>query len=438
MFCIFRGEPNKSDLTGFTALHHACKNGHENIVHYLVNFGCNIWALDNDFHTSLDIANINDKREIAQLLDMTHSKQETKNPKVVQGLKEKAVRDAEYNIKKYEKLQKEVDRYIKKQEKRAEGMNDFKAPTKNNIFKTLTMKIKGTQRLSNHKKFIQNSSSSNFSDLAIGTSKRGIAKKIAMKQISHEGGGAFETKDFGTSGKRTLSKLAPGTTVVQGSASDVMYLTNRENDIQGARPALANVFSGLNSIQKWKSDSNLLDEYDNTNDMEDDEQKPGIFNRPALGQISFLRTNAGMAGTFSGMGKGFKSASADELDSVDFRVNGFQNGFHNGEDRSSDENEDLIEQSNMHMQDVPWQADDLIDDDDDATPLVRFLESCDLSRYLHLFTKEDIDLSKLSLLTDKDLAELGLLMGPRRAIQDALKQRRDVLSQPRPIVDSYL
>jgi hypothetical protein len=90
------------------------------------------------------------------------------------------------------------------------------------------------------------------------------------------------------------------------------------------------------------------------------------------------------------------------------------------------------------MQDVPWQADDLIDDDDDATPLVRFLESCDLSRYLHLFTKEDIDLSKLSLLTDKDLAELGLLMGPRRAIQDALQQRRDVLSQPRPIVDSYL
>jgi hypothetical protein len=369
---------------------------------------------------------------------MTHSKQETKNPKVVQGLKEKAVRDAENNIKRYEKLQKEVDRYIKKQEKRAEGMNDFKAPTKNNIFKTLTMKIKGTQRLSNHNKFIQNSSSSNFSDLAIGTSKRGIAKKIAMKQISHEGGGAFETKDFGTSGKRTLSKLAPGTTVVQGSASDIMYLTNRENDIQGTRPALANVFSGLNSIQKWKSDSDLLDEYDNTNDMEDDEQKPGIFNRPALGQISFLRTNAGMAGTFSGMGKGFKSASTDELDNVDFPVNGFQNGFHNGEDRSSDENGDLIEQSNMHMQDVPWQADDLIDDDDDATPLVRFLESCDLSRYLHLFTKEDIDLSKLSLLTDKDLAELGLLMGPRRAIQDALQQRRDVLSQPRPIVDSYL
>jgi len=99
LFCIFRGEPNKSDLTGFTALHHACKNGHENIVHYLVNFGCNIWALDNDFHTSLDIANINDKKEIVQFLDMTHSKQETRNPKVVQGLKEKAVRDAEYNIK---------------------------------------------------------------------------------------------------------------------------------------------------------------------------------------------------------------------------------------------------------------------------------------------------------------------------------------------------
>lgn len=436
------GDPNKSDLTGFTALHHACKNGHENIVHYLVNFGCNIWALDNDFHTALDIANLNDKREIAMLLDMTHSKQEMKNPKVVQGLKEKAVTEAENNVKRYEKLQKEVDRYVKKQEKRAEKGNDFNAPTKNNFFKTLTMKLKGSQRLSNQKKFIQNSSSSNFSDLAIGTSKRGIAKKIAMKKMSSgEEGGAYDPKDIGTGGRRTLRSLAPGETIVQGSAADVMYLTNRENETQGSRPALSNVFSGLKSKNKWKSDSDLLDGYDNTNDIDEEDEKPGIFNRPTLGNISFLKSYAGMAGTFTGMSNGHRSSSVDELDGAEHAVNGYggyKNGLHNEDDKSSDENEDLVNPSITQMKDVPWHADDLIDDDDDATPLVRFLESCELSSYLHLFTNEDIDLSKLALLTDNDLVQLGLPMGPRRAIQHALKLRQDVLSEPRPIVDSYL
>lgn len=430
------GDHNKADLTGFTPLHHACKNGHENVVHYLVNFGCNIWALDNEYHTALDIANLYDRRDIAQFLDSTHSKQESKNPKVVQSLKEKATRDAENNVKRYERLQKEVDRYVKKQEKHREERenNDFKAPTKGGFFKTLTIKLKGSQRLANNKKFQQHSSSSNFSDLAIGTGKRGVAKKIAMKQMSQEGGGTYDPKEVGTSGRRTLRSLAPGSMLVQaGSASDVMYLTNRENDTQGIRPALNNVFTGMpSSKNKWKSDSDLLDS--GIDDVDEEEEKPGIFNRPMLGKISFLKSHTGMSGTFTGMTNGHRSASADDLDGIETVVNGYQNG----DDHSSSGSEDMQFASQTQMKDVPWEADEVIDDDDDATPLVRFLETCELSGYLHMFTKQDIDLSNLSLLTDGDLLDLGLPMGPRRAIQHALKQRQSVLSQPRPIVDSFL
>lgn len=421
-------------MTGFTCLHHACKNGHENIVHFLVNFGCNIWALDNDYHTALDIANLYDRGDIATFLDATHSKQEMKNPKVVQSLKEKATREVENNIKRYEKLQKEVDKIVRKQEKIREEMeNDFKPPSKGNIFKTLTLKFRGNNT-AQRQKFLQNASGqSNFSDLARGTAKRGIAKKIAMKQMSQDGNYA-EPKDFGTSGRRTLTSLAPGSKLVQGSASDVMYLTNRENETQGIRPALNNVFSGMpSSKNKWKSDSDLLDSgIDETDNGDDEEEKPGIFNRPMLGKISFLKSHTGMAGTFTGMSNGHRSASVDDLDGIEHVVN----GFHLADDESSMHG-DTNQMSTNQMKDVPWEE-EVIDDDDDATPLVRFLETCQLSGYLHLFTKEDIDLSQLTFLTDNDLVQLGLPMGPRRAIQHAIKRRQDVMSQPCPISDSFL
>ena len=52
---FFRGNPDKCDFLGNTALHCAAINGHMSCVTFLVSFGANIWALDNDFHTPLDV-----------------------------------------------------------------------------------------------------------------------------------------------------------------------------------------------------------------------------------------------------------------------------------------------------------------------------------------------------------------------------------------------
>jgi len=48
---IFRGDPDKTDHYGNTALHLSAARGHMPCVTFLVNFGVNIWAEDIDGHS---------------------------------------------------------------------------------------------------------------------------------------------------------------------------------------------------------------------------------------------------------------------------------------------------------------------------------------------------------------------------------------------------
>uniref|UniRef100_UPI0022EA166B adenylate/guanylate cyclase domain-containing protein n=1 Tax=Falsiroseomonas oryzae TaxID=2766473 RepID=UPI0022EA166B len=59
-----------------------------------------------------------------------------------------------------------------------------------------------------------------------------------------------------------------------------------------------------------------------------------------------------------------------------------------------------------------------------------FLEGLGLERHLSIFEAEEIDLDALALLTDADLASLGLPLGPRRRLLNALEERR---RQPAPM-----
>jgi len=52
--------------------------------------------------------------------------------------------------------------------------------------------------------------------------------------------------------------------------------------------------------------------------------------------------------------------------------------------------------------------------------LLEFLQLFKLERYLPRFEEEEIDMRSLPLLSDQDLASLGIKMGPRRLLQKAL------------------
>ena len=68
-FFGIRGDPDKCDQFGNTALHLAAAKGHLNCVDFLVKFGVNLYALDIDKHSAKDLAAINSRDDILRYLD---------------------------------------------------------------------------------------------------------------------------------------------------------------------------------------------------------------------------------------------------------------------------------------------------------------------------------------------------------------------------------
>lgn len=120
-FCCFslRGDPDSADLHGHTALHWAANNGHADCVSFLVNFGVNLWSLNNEHQTAKDVAAIKtrDGCQILDLLDAAMARQSALNPKSVKKMKEKALIDAERRIRALERIHKKALKQAEKEEK---------------------------------------------------------------------------------------------------------------------------------------------------------------------------------------------------------------------------------------------------------------------------------------------------------------------------------
>lgn len=76
------------------------------ILSFLVSFGANLFALDNDFHTPMDVAASRDQMNCVRFLDSAASQQTMQNPKNVAKVKKQAVKDAERKVKECEKVKK--------------------------------------------------------------------------------------------------------------------------------------------------------------------------------------------------------------------------------------------------------------------------------------------------------------------------------------------
>lgn len=96
---IYRGDPDKADLFGNTALHLAAAQGHKHIVTFLVNFGANIYSTDVDGRTAQELAGINNREDILRYIDGVHAKLEAQDKKKVKAMQEKAKEDAKKRIK---------------------------------------------------------------------------------------------------------------------------------------------------------------------------------------------------------------------------------------------------------------------------------------------------------------------------------------------------
>lgn len=102
------GEPERCTADGSSALHLAAARNHLNCVSFLVNFGVNLWALDNELRTAKDVAALASDRvggDSLDYLDCAMAKQSAINTRSVQKLKERAKLGAEKRLKSVRKAQ---------------------------------------------------------------------------------------------------------------------------------------------------------------------------------------------------------------------------------------------------------------------------------------------------------------------------------------------
>nr|XP_054763415.1 pre-mRNA splicing regulator USH1G-like [Lytechinus pictus] len=82
---------------------------------------------------------------------------------------------------------------------------------------------------------------------------------------------------------------------------------------------------------------------------------------------------------------------------------------------------------------------DLEDEVDASSSAIElFLTTNDLEDYIPVFFEEDIDMKALELLTEQDIVDLKLPLGPRRKLNRAIARRKEILANPSPMHDSAM
>ena len=64
------------------------------------------------------------------------------------------------------------------------------------------------------------------------------------------------------------------------------------------------------------------------------------------------------------------------------------------------------------------------------SPLSTFLHSLDLAEYNESLHKEKLDLEALGLCSEEDLTSIGLPLGPRKKILNAVLRRKKAMANP--------
>lgn len=352
------------------------------ILSFLVNFGANLFALDNDFHTAMDVAASHDRMDCVRFLDAAAAKQTNQNPKKVALMKKEAVKEAEKRVKICEKVKK-----------RHQSTMDKKMHNRPGGTGTVTEVSMG-------------SAMSNIGSM-------GRANEQYSKLIAVEKSGSLSSRVKGTL-QRKLGKKDKGSVGKSEVGGNVIFL--KQDSVVSRRPEFMEVFN--------EQDEELLerDEIEKEDDEngESGEGQQSIFNRPGLGGLIFMDT----------MGM--------DSDDVSSRNNGNLGYLFQKEMAEVDDDAAGFEEDG-HAE--LWQHDDLgLDDGEDAesSPLDVFLSSISLPEFALAFSREHLDLEALMLCSDEDLKGIRIQLGPRKKILDAAARRKDALKNPGIIKDSLL
>lgn len=378
-----RGDPNKSDIWGNTPLHHAAANGHMHILSFLVNFGANIFSLDNEFHTAMDVAASQDRMDCVRFLDAAASQQTNQNAKKVAMQKKEAVKEAEKRVKLCEKVKK---KHQSRMDKMQHGGSKMGPVTEANVAAT-------------------------FSNGGTVTSTNEQFSKL----IAAEKSGSLSARVKGTL-QRKLGKKDKGTVQSSGGDGNVIFL--KQEIGASEKPEFLDVFHEQDEILE----NNVTEDFEEDIDEEElGQNKQSIFNRPGLGGLIFMKK----------MGMESEDMPRANIENLDYLV----------QNELCVEEEDAVGFEEIGDTDLPWHQEDLgldDDEDDDSSPLDVFLSAISLPEFAPAFSKEHLDMEALMLCTDEDLKGIRIQLGPRKKILEAAACRRRTLETPGIIKDSSL
>lgn len=377
----YRGDPNKSDIWGNTPLHHAAANGHMHILSFLVNFGANLFALDNEFHTAMDVAASQDRMDCVRFLDAAASQQTNQNAKKVAMHKKEAVKEAEKRVKLCEKVKKKHQSRMDKMQREGSKMGPL----------------------------TEANGAATFSNGTVTSSSEQFSKLIAAEKL-----GSLSARVKGTL-EIKLGKKDKSTVQSSGEGGNVIFLKHKTGASE--KPEFVEVF--------YEQDE--MPENENTEDFDEDvdeeelgQSKQSIFNRPGLGGLIFMKK----------MGMESEDMPRANTENLGYLV----------QNKLCAEEEDAFGFEEIGDTDLPWHQEDLglDDDEDDSSPLDVFLSAISLPEFAPAFNKEHLDIEALMLCTDEDLKGIRIQLGPRKKILEAVARRRHTLETPGIIKDSSL
>ncbi|XP_074553227.1 ankyrin repeat and SAM domain-containing protein 4B [Halichoeres trimaculatus] len=381
LICSREGDPNRSDIWGNTPLHLAAANGHMHILSFLVNFGANLFALDNEFHTAMDVAASRDRMDCVRFLDSAASRQTNQHPKKVATLKKEAVKEAEKRVKLCEKVKKKHQSKMDK---------------------------------------MQRGGGYSTSEDASGFSNGGTISSVNeqfSKLIAAEKSGSLTARVKGTLQKR-LGKKDKGTLQRSEGSGNVIFV--KQDGGASDKPEFLDVFSEQEEGMLGDGETAGYDDYDD-DDEEPGQVKQSIFNRPGLGGLIFMKKMGLESDDIPG---GTNESLGYLVQNELFEAEEDAGGFMEAEDA-----------------DVPWDQEDLgLDDDEDeeTSPLDAFLSAISLPEFALAFNREHLDLEALLLCSDEDLKGIRIQLGPRKKILEAVARRKSALEAPGIMKDSCL
>lgn len=536
---LFSGDPGKCDIYGNTALHWSATNGHFNCVSFLVSFGANLWALDNNYHTAKELAAIQNREDVVQFLDHVIAKQSALNTKVVQKLKEKALSEAEKRIKSFQKLQHKTAKQAEKEEKERERnlkknlcvlnspQEAIYSDTEPHIYDT-PISVKSLAG-SYHSTLSSNGSTKKFSDLVnscVKNSKTGTTRIRILSGVSKK---VLLRKQNSTDTMKSADGLNNNTcrsfqSLVGIRRDDQIVYVPKFNSLSVSNLAMAleeSDSSSSNKSGKHLSNSRLhLKDVFNYEILNKNEPKPSTFNKNIKSTIKskilkFNKTNGSGGGGNKNKSSLYRTVSEPDFlslapdnglqspaastvattfpametssiferpgfGSVSFRGNftpelmfsmsryypdsignseddgdsghdHSQGSSHcssinkkylpskvlcksNSPDRDSFASDSIGSAGSLVQQDCLEDHYDVEDKEDDenhdcsaqskSIPVLLFLYAHGLKEYYDIFECEKIDIDALMLLTEEDLVSLGIPLGPRRKLMNAIHQRK--------------